>query len=169
MLVLGIPLALPIFVLSFFLCFIPYIGGFISTGLALLVTIAVGTPTDIAIMVAWTLLFNLVTGNIVGPLVYGKTVHLHPAVVLVAIPAGSAIAGHRRHVPRRAADRCRRLDLAHGPGDHRPATPAGGDHLADASERAGTERTPAGADGRRLTGPKAPGASTPGTGAAARR
>ena len=32
MVVLGIPLALPVFVLSFFLCFIPYIGGFISTG-----------------------------------------------------------------------------------------------------------------------------------------
>ena len=27
MVVLGIPLALPVFVLSFFLCFIPYIGG----------------------------------------------------------------------------------------------------------------------------------------------
>jgi predicted PurR-regulated permease PerM len=26
-------------------------------------------------------------------LVYGKTVHIHPAIVLVAIPAGSAIAG----------------------------------------------------------------------------
>ncbi len=93
MLLLGIPLALPIFVLSFFLCFIPYIGGFISTGLALLVTIATGSPTDVAIMLVWTLVFNLVTGNIVSPLVYGKTVHLHPAVVLVAIPAGSAIAG----------------------------------------------------------------------------
>jgi predicted PurR-regulated permease PerM len=44
-------------------------------------------------MVVWTIVFNLVTGNIVSPLVYGKTVHLHPAVVLVAIPAGSAIAG----------------------------------------------------------------------------
>jgi len=41
----------------------------------------------------WTLVFNIVTGNVVGPLVYGRTVHLHPAIVLVAIPAGSAIAG----------------------------------------------------------------------------
>ena len=38
-------------------------------------------------------MFNIVTGNIVSPLVYGRTVHLHPAVVLVAIPAGAAIAG----------------------------------------------------------------------------
>ena len=93
MLVLGIPLALPVFVLSFFLCFIPYIGGFVSTGIALLVTVAVGTPVDIAVMIVWTLIFNIVTGNIVTPLVYGRMVHLHPAVVLVAIPAGAAIAG----------------------------------------------------------------------------
>jgi putative heme transporter len=93
MVVLGIPLALPIFVLSFFLCFIPYIGGFISTGIALLVTIAVGSTQDVVIMFAWTIVFNIVTGNIVSPLVYGKTVHLHPAVVLVAIPAGAAIGG----------------------------------------------------------------------------
>jgi predicted PurR-regulated permease PerM len=93
MVVLGIPLALPVFVLSFFLCFIPYIGGFISTGIAFLVTIAVGSPADIAIMAVWTLIFNIVTGNIVTPLVYGRMVHLHPAVVLVAIPGGAAIAG----------------------------------------------------------------------------
>jgi len=93
MLFLGIPLAVPVFVLSFFLGFIPYIGGFISTGAALLLTIAVGSTTDIAIMAVWTVLFNLITGNVIGPLVYGKTVHLHPAVVLVAIPAGSAVAG----------------------------------------------------------------------------
>ncbi len=44
-------------------------------------------------MAIWTLVFNIVTGNIVTPLVYGRTVHLHPAVVLVAIPAGYSIAG----------------------------------------------------------------------------
>ncbi len=93
MLLLGIPLALPVFVLSFFLCFIPYVGGFISTGIALLLTIATGSPSDIAIMVVWTVVFNLVTGNIVSPIVYGRTVHIHPAIVLVAIPAGAAIAG----------------------------------------------------------------------------
>ena len=93
MVVLGLPLALPIFVLSFFLCFIPYIGGFISTGLALLIAVAVGSPLAILVMVIWTIVFNLVTGNIVSPIVYGKTVHLHPAIVLLAIPAGSAIAG----------------------------------------------------------------------------
>jgi predicted PurR-regulated permease PerM len=41
----------------------------------------------------FTVVFNIVTGNVVGPIVYGKTAHLHPALVLVAIPAGAAIAG----------------------------------------------------------------------------
>ena len=93
MLVLGIPLAFPVFVLSFILCFIPYIGGFISTGIAFLLTVAFGSPIDIAIMLIWTIVFNIVQGNVVSPLVYGRTVHLHPAIVLVAIPAGAAVAG----------------------------------------------------------------------------
>ena len=93
MVVLGLPLALPVFVLSFFLCFIPYIGGFISTGIAFLIAVAAGTPADVVIMAIWTIVFNIVQGNIVSPLVYGRTVHLHPAIVLVAIPAGAAVAG----------------------------------------------------------------------------
>ncbi len=76
------------FVLSFFLCFIPYIGGFISTGIAFLLTVALGSTVDVVIMGIWTIVFNIVTGNIVSPIVYGRTVHLHPAIVLVAIPAG---------------------------------------------------------------------------------
>ena len=93
MVVLGIPLALPVFVLSFFLCFIPYIGGFITTGIAFLLTVAFGSPFDILVMGIWTIVFNIVTGNIVAPVVYGRTVHIHPAIVLLAIPAGAAIAG----------------------------------------------------------------------------
>jgi predicted PurR-regulated permease PerM len=93
MVVLGIPLALPVFVLSFLLCFIPYIGGFISTGIAFLLTVAAGSAADVVIMAIWTIVFNIVQGNVVSPLVYGRTVHLHPAIVLVAIPAASAVAG----------------------------------------------------------------------------
>ena len=93
MVLLGLPHVLPVFVLSFFLCFIPYIGGYISTGIAFLITIAVGTPIEIAIMFTWTMVFNIVQGNVIAPIVYARTVHIHPAVVLLAIPAGAAIAG----------------------------------------------------------------------------
>jgi predicted PurR-regulated permease PerM len=93
MAILGIPLALPLAVLAIFGGFIPYIGSLITTGLAFLVTVATGTPQDILIMGIFTIVFNIVQGNIVAPIVYSRVVSLHPAVVLVAIPAGNAIAG----------------------------------------------------------------------------
>jgi predicted PurR-regulated permease PerM len=93
MIVLGLPLALPIAVLAFVLGFIPYVGGFVSTILAFLVTVAVGEPSDIVIMAMFTIVFNIAQGNVVAPLVYGRTVSLHAAVVLLAIPAGNQLAG----------------------------------------------------------------------------
>ncbi|MGZ6272501.1 MAG: AI-2E family transporter, partial [Candidatus Limnocylindrales bacterium] len=93
MAILGIPLALPLAVLSFFGGYIPYIGSILTTGLAFLVTVAVGTPTDVLVMGLFTLAFNIVQGNIVAPLVYGRAVNIHPGVILIAIPAASAVAG----------------------------------------------------------------------------
>ena len=43
-------------------------------------------------MLAWTVVFNLVQGSFVTPLVYGRTMRLHPAIILLAIPAGNEIA-----------------------------------------------------------------------------
>jgi predicted PurR-regulated permease PerM len=93
MVILGLPLALPIAVLAFFGGFIPYIGSAITTLLGFLVAVAVGSTTDIVIMLIYTVVFNIVQGNFVAPLVYGRAVSLHPAVVLLAIPAGGAVAG----------------------------------------------------------------------------
>ncbi len=93
MTILGIPLALPLAILAVFGGFIPYIGSIVTTGLAFLVTVATGTPQDIAIMGVFTIVFNIVQGNFVAPIVYSRVVSLHPAVVLAAIPAGSEIAG----------------------------------------------------------------------------
>jgi predicted PurR-regulated permease PerM len=88
-----LPYALPLAVLAFFGGFIPYIGSILTTGLAFLVTVATGSQTDIVIMAIFTIVFNIVQGNFVAPIVYSRVVSLHPAVVLVAIPAGNEIAG----------------------------------------------------------------------------
>ena len=93
MTILGLPLALPLAVFAFFLGFIPYIGGFIATLAAFLVAVAVGSTTDIIVMGIFTLVFNIVTGSFIAPVVYGRVASIHPAVVLVAIPAGSTLAG----------------------------------------------------------------------------
>jgi predicted PurR-regulated permease PerM len=93
MIILGLPFVLPVAVLSFFACFIPYVGGFVSTGLAFLIAVAYGDATTVLIMGIYTIVFNIVQGNIVTPLVYRRAVHLHPAVILLAIPAGGALGG----------------------------------------------------------------------------
>jgi predicted PurR-regulated permease PerM len=93
MAILGVPLALPVFVLSLFAGYIPYIGSLLTTALAFLLTITTGNPVAIAIMLIFTLVFNVVAGNVVQPLVLGRAVNIHPAVVLLAIPAGGALAG----------------------------------------------------------------------------
>jgi predicted PurR-regulated permease PerM len=93
MVILGLPLAFPISVLMFFAGFIPYIGSLIVTALGFLVAVAVGDPIDIVLMAIFTIVFNIVQGNVVAPLVFGKTVSIHPAVVLLAAPAGAAIGG----------------------------------------------------------------------------
>lgn len=93
MLILGLPFAVPVAILSFFACFIPYVGGFVTTGLAFLIAVAFGDATTIVIMGIYTVVFNIVQGNVVTPLVYRRAVHLHPAIILLAIPAGGALAG----------------------------------------------------------------------------
>ena len=93
MLILGLPLALPIGILTFFGGFIPYIGSFVTTAMAFLVAVAVGSTADIVIMFVYTIVFNLIQGSFVAPIVYGRALSLHPAIVLVAVPVGGAIAG----------------------------------------------------------------------------
>jgi predicted PurR-regulated permease PerM len=93
MVVLGIPLALPLAILAFFGGFIPYFGSLIVTGLAFLVTVKYGSTQDIVIMAIFTIVINLVQGSILGPIIYGRAVSIHPGVVLLAVPVGSALAG----------------------------------------------------------------------------
>jgi predicted PurR-regulated permease PerM len=93
MTILGLPLAFPVGVLTFFGGFIPYVGSLISTGLAFLVAVAVGDTVDVVAMAIFTVVMNVLLANVIAPLVYGKTVSLHPAVILLAAPAGAAIGG----------------------------------------------------------------------------
>ncbi len=93
MTLLGLPLALPVAILSFFGGFIPYIGQFVTSLIAFLIAVAFGTTQDVIVMGIWTAVFNVVQGSVIAPLVYGRAVSLHPAIVLIVIPAGGALAG----------------------------------------------------------------------------
>ena len=127
MTLLGLPLAIPISILMFFGGFIPYIGSFIVTMLGFLVAVAVGSTADIVLMGIFTIVFNIVQGNVVAPLVYGKTVSIHPAVVLLGAPGRRRDRGHRRDGPDRPDPRDHLPDVADGrpPLRRRPRDSAG--------------------------------------------
>ena len=93
MVLLGLPLAFPVSVLMFFGGFIPYVGSLIVTLIGFLIALSVGSTADVILYAVYTIVFNIVQGNIVAPLVYSKTVSVHPALVLLAAPAGAAIGG----------------------------------------------------------------------------
>ena len=93
MVVLGVPLALPLAMLAFFSGYIPYFGGFVATGIIVIVTYAaLGGGAVVALLVLIGIR-NAILGYGVRPTVYGKSVHIHPAMVLVVLPAGYELAG----------------------------------------------------------------------------
>ena len=93
MLLLGVPLALPLTVLVFLSGYIPYFGGIVTTAIILLVTLSALGPGPAIAMLLLMGIRTAILGSFVRPLVYGRTVSIHPALVLVALPAGFELAG----------------------------------------------------------------------------
>jgi predicted PurR-regulated permease PerM len=91
--ILGVPLALPIAVLTFVGAYFPLVGAFATGALAALVALASQGPVTALVVVGLTVLIHNVEGYLVGPIVLGRSVHLHPLAVLLALGVGGAIAG----------------------------------------------------------------------------
>ena len=91
--VLGVPEVVPLALITLFGGFIPYIGPFIAMAAVLLVALGTVGPQITLILLVLMLVANGIVNNFLRPIVYGRSVNLHPAVILVAIPAGAAIAG----------------------------------------------------------------------------
>jgi putative heme transporter len=89
-LVLDVPLAGTIAVVTFVTAYIPFIGAFVSGAFAVLLALgAEGTQTAL-IMLVIVLLANGLLQNIVQPIAFGATLGLNPLIVLVVtIGAGS--------------------------------------------------------------------------------
>jgi hypothetical protein len=125
--VLGVPLALPLAVLVFFGAFIPIIGAVVSGALAALVALVTSGPTSALIVVALVLVVQQLEGNVLQPILVGRTLDLHPAAVILAVTAGGTLAGSPapswpcRAVGRRRRDPLRPQQLAEvEPGRGRP-------------------------------------------------
>ena len=91
--VLGVPLALPLAVLVFFGAFIPIIGAVVSGALAALVALVTTGPTSALIVVVLVLVVQQIEGNVLQPILVGRTLDLHPAAVILAVTAGGSLSG----------------------------------------------------------------------------
>lgn len=93
LLVVGVPLAIPLAVLVFLLAFIPLVGATLAGVLAALVTLVANGWVDALIVVAIVVVVNQLEGDLLQPVVMGRSLRLHPLVILVALTVGTVVAG----------------------------------------------------------------------------
>lgn len=93
LLLLGVPLVLPLAVLTFLGGFIPLIGATVAGLVAALVALVDGGFTTALLVVGATILVQQIEGNLLQPLILERAVRLHPLVTVVAVGAGLLVGG----------------------------------------------------------------------------
>ena len=92
-LLLGVPLAVSIGLVTFFTSYIPYLGAIIAGAFAVLLALGEGgIPLALGILLL-VIFANAVIENLVTPLAVGATLRLHPLVILVVTILGGVVAG----------------------------------------------------------------------------
>lgn len=93
MAVLGLPYALLLGVIAFFMEFIPVIGVMISGAICILIALGVQGWQKALIVWGVFVLVHVLEGDVVGPRVRGKAVGIHPVTALLALVAGTELWG----------------------------------------------------------------------------
>ena len=90
---MGLPLVLTIVVVNFIGGYIPYIGAFLGGGLAVIVAYGEGGLPLAALMLLVVLAANLLLENFVEPRVMGRTLDIHPMLVIIVTALGGFLFG----------------------------------------------------------------------------
>lgn len=90
---LDVPMALPLALITFIGGFVPIIGATVAGAVAVLVALAANGPGTALLVLAAVIAVQQTEGNLLEPLIMKRQVRLHPAVILVAVTAGTLIAG----------------------------------------------------------------------------
>ncbi len=93
MLVLGVPSAITIAVITFFAAFFPIVGATVAGALAVAIAYTSEGPVVALILALVVLAVQQIEGDVILPVVMRHQVRLHPLVILVALGAGAAVAG----------------------------------------------------------------------------
>jgi predicted PurR-regulated permease PerM len=90
---LGVPLAFPLALITFLGGFVPIIGATVAGSVAVLVALAAKGPAIALLTAAAVIAVQQIEGNLLEPLIMKRQVRLHPVVVLVAVTAGTLFGG----------------------------------------------------------------------------
>ncbi len=93
LLILGVPLAVPLAVVVFLGAFVPIVGSIAAGALAVLVALVSNGPVTALVVIAVVVGVNQLEGSLLQPVVLARMVSLHPLAVLLAVSAGTIVAG----------------------------------------------------------------------------
>ena len=91
--ILGLPMVVPISILVFLGSFVPVVGAVLTGALAVFIALITLGFWKAVIMLGILLLVQQVESHVLQPLIMGNAVKLHPLGVVLAVTAGSIIAG----------------------------------------------------------------------------
>ncbi len=93
MLALGVPLAASLTLIVFIGAFVPIVGTTVSGAVAVGVTLVTVSPLAALILLGAVLLVQAIEGNLLQPLVMGRTLQLHPVVIVMSVAVGTILGG----------------------------------------------------------------------------
>lgn len=93
LLIMQVPLAFPLAIIVFMTAFIPLVGATVAGILAALVALVANGPVVALIVVAVVIGVNQLEGDLLQPIVMGKSLQLHALVIMMALTAGTILAG----------------------------------------------------------------------------
>jgi predicted PurR-regulated permease PerM len=93
LLILDVPLALPLIVVTWFAAFFPIVGAIVAGVAAVLVTLVGQGLVPAVVVTAVIVLVQQTEGNVLYPMVIGPRLRLHPVTVLLAVAIGGTVAG----------------------------------------------------------------------------
>lgn len=91
--IVGVPLLIPLVVLTFFGAFLPVVGAFLAGMIAVLIALVNGGVTDAVIILLVVLAVQQIEGHVLQPVVMSRAVSVHPIVILMSLAIGSLLAG----------------------------------------------------------------------------
>lgn len=91
--VLGVPLVVPLMILTFVAALFPVVGAVVAGMAATAVAFVLVGPSTAIWVAGWALAVQQIEGNVVMPLIVGRTINIHPAIVLLSLTAGATLAG----------------------------------------------------------------------------